>query len=190
MCRDVLFCEMELQIDQKPEEDLVEASRAGDREAYAALVRRHARRIYAICLGILGSRNDTEDVFQETFVKGLTRIHTLRDSSQFPAWISQIARNLCRDFYRKSTRRRFLLDAHAGPEAGRTTDPEQFKDLHDALERLPEKYRLPLMLFYFDGKSSETLARELNVSRAGASTRLFRARNELRKLLGGERDKK
>jgi RNA polymerase sigma-70 factor (ECF subfamily) len=172
---------MELQIDQKSEEELVEASRSGDRDAYAALVRRHARRIYAICLGILGSKSDSEDVFQETFVKGLTRLDTLRDSSQFPAWISQIARNLCRDHYRKAIRRRELLEAS---DVGRDPVPERFDDLHEALERLPEKHRLPLMLFYFDGKSSETLARELNMSRAGASTRLFRARNELRKLLG------
>lgn len=174
---------MELHIDHKSEEDLVAASRSGDREAYAELVRRHARRVYAICLGILGSKSDSEDVFQETFVKGLTRIETLRDSSQFPGWISQIARNLCRDHYRKKHRRRELLDQRP---VDHETRPDQYYDLHDALERLPEKHRLPLMLFYFDGKSSETLARELNISRAGASTRLFRARNELRKLLSGQ----
>ncbi len=94
-----------------------------------------------------------------------------------------IARNLCRDHYRKSHRRRELLERNP-VENG--YHPGDFGDLHDALERLPEQHRLPLMLFYFDGKSTENLARELNLTKAGACTRLFRARNELRKLLGGE----
>jgi RNA polymerase sigma factor (sigma-70 family) len=61
--------------------------------------------------------------------------------------------------------------------------PSEYDDLHSALDKLPEQHRLPLMLFYFDGKSSEKLAEELNLTKAGACTRLFRARNELRRLL-------
>lgn len=162
------------------DEELVAASKDGDRAAYAALVRRHTRRVYAVCLGVLGNDSDVEDIFQETFVRGLTRVHTLRDNGQFAAWISQIARNLCRDHRRRSQRRRELLEQQAA--AGEATRGD-FVDLHLALDRLPEQHRLPLMLFYFDGKSSEKLAEELNLTKAGACTRLFRARNELRKLL-------
>jgi RNA polymerase sigma-70 factor (ECF subfamily) len=63
-------------------------------------------------------------------------------------------------------------------------------DLHNALRKLPEKYRLPLMLFYFDGRSSEKLAVELNLTQAGACTRLFRARNALRRILEEQKDPK
>ena len=76
--------------------------------------------------------------------------------------------------------RRDLLERQAPPP---DSSQRHFVDLHAALEKLPEKHRLPLMLFYFDGKSSEKLAEELKLSRAGACTRLFRARNELRKIL-------
>jgi len=175
---------MELQLNQLSEEELVAASKNGDRAAYAALVRRHTRRVYAVCLGVLGNSSDVEDIFQETFVKGLTKMHSLRDNSQFAGWISQIARNLCRDHYRKTQRRRDLL---AREPVEDTATPKDFVDLHTALDKLPEQHRLPLMLFYFDGKSSEKLAEELNLTKAGACTRLFRARNELRKLLA-ERD--
>jgi len=171
---------MELQLNQMSDEDLVAASRGGNKNAYAALVRRHAKKVYAVCVGILGNVTETEDIFQETFVKGMTRIDTLRDAGQFSAWIAQIARNLCRDHLRKQHRHRELLERHS---AENETRNEDFNDLHDALARLPEKYRLPLMLFYFDGKSAEKLADELDMTRAGACTRLFRARNELRKLL-------
>ena len=171
---------MELQLNDMSDEALVAASREGDRSAYAALVRRHSKRVYAVCMGILGSVTDSEDIFQETFVKGMSNIHSLRDDGQFVGWISQIARNLCRDYLRNQHRRRNLLNElplEPKPSHGDAID------LHLALKKLPEKYRLPLMLFYFDGKSSEKLAEELNITRAGACTRLFRARNELRKLL-------
>jgi RNA polymerase sigma-70 factor (ECF subfamily) len=129
---------------------------------------------------MLGEPADCEDVFQETFVKGMTKLNTLRDDAQFGSWISQIARNLCRDHWRRRHRRQELLAAR--PEAS-SLNPREFDDLHDALARLPEELRLPLMLFYFDGKNSDTIARELNLSKGGACTRLFRARNELRRLL-------
>ena len=171
---------MELQLNQSSDEDLVAAARSGNREAYAALVRRHAKRVYAVCIGILGNTDDSEDAVQETFVKGIANILTLRDGKQFAGWICQIARNLCRDQWRTRKRRRELMSRHAVEEA---TESGEFSDLHDALERLPEEHRLPLMLYYFDGRSTENLARELKLTRGGACTRLFRARNELRKLL-------
>ena len=169
------------------DEELVAASKNGDRAAYAALVRRHTRRVYAVCLGVLGNVSDVEDIFQETFVRGLTKMHTLRDNSQFAAWISQIARNLCRDHHRKSNRRRELLERRPVENDSTAAD---FVDLHLALGQLPEQHRLPLMLFYFDGKSPEKLAEELNLTKAGACSRLFRARNELRKLLAAREEAK
>jgi RNA polymerase sigma-70 factor (ECF subfamily) len=177
---------MELQLNNKSDEDLVAASRSGDKDAFAALIRRHSKRVYAVCIGILGNPADSDDIFQETFVKGMTKIHTIRKGTQFAAWISQIARNLCRDHLRRRHRRRELLEQN--PAESVAPSREEYFDLHAALEKLPEKHRLPLMLFYFDGRSSENLAKELNLTRAGACTRLFRARIELQKLLAAEEE--
>jgi len=159
---------------------LVTASRAGDREAYASLVRRHAKRVYAICLCMLGNVADSEDMAQETFVSAITHLHALRDEGRFGGWIAGIARNLCRDLLRSRARRRDLMKAQADPDDVAEVD---FSDLHAALEELPETYRLPLVLFYFDGKDTQKLAKELNLSQAGACTRLSRARKELRRQL-------
>ncbi len=178
---------MELQLNEWSDEALVAASREGDRTAYAALVRRHAKRLYAICLGILGSAADGEDMVQETFVRGLANIRSLRNEAQFAAWISQIARNLCRDHLRDRGRERALLSETPAPDPVTSNDTD-YADLHLALAELPEQYRTPLMLFYFDGKSTEKLAEELNLTQAGACTRLHRARNELRRLLARRKD--
>ncbi len=167
--------------------ELVRATAAGDREAYADLVRRHASRIYAVCLAMLRDADDSQDVAQEALLKGMARIGSLREGSQFGMWLTRIAQNLCRDHWRVQQRRRELLRENATeivPDGKTISDGESSPpDLSAALARLPEKYRVPLMLYYFDGQSSENVARALDLSRAGAGTRLARARQALRQLL-------
>ena len=96
-------------------------------------------------------------------------------------WITQIAQNQCRDYWRVQKRRLELLrknyaDVPPGPDASS-------RDINEAIDKLPEKYRVPLMLYYFDGQSTENVAQTLDISRAGVGTRLARARRELRRLL-------
>jgi RNA polymerase sigma-70 factor (ECF subfamily) len=167
-------------VNKRTDEYLVKASRNGDRQAFADLVRRHSRKVYAVCIGILGNAADSEDIAQEAFVKGYSSIDRLRRGDSFGPWIAMIARNLCRDHIRTYARRRELLGSRSRESEREEID---FSELHEALAELPEKYRIPLMLFYFDGKSAKKLAEELETSHAGACTRLSRARIELRRIL-------
>jgi hypothetical protein len=73
------------------DEILVDASRAGDRNAYSDLVRRHLKRVFAICLSLLGEVADAEDATQEVFLRGFEGIRSLRDTGRFGSWIGQIA---------------------------------------------------------------------------------------------------
>ena len=167
---------------ERPDEELVAISRDGDRQAFAMLVRRHQKRIYAICLALLGNQADAEDATQEVFVRSMERIDTLRNASQFANWIAQIARNRCRDVLRAGGRRRWIpfTEDHAPTTP---TPTEDYSDLRSALARLPEEHSLPLLLFYYDGKSTRKLAEELGLTEGGACVRLYRARKALRRLL-------
>ena len=167
-------------MNERTDEYLVTASRNGDRQAFADLVRRHSRRVYAVCMGILGDTTESDDIAQEAFVKGFSSIGTLRSAESFGPWITHIARNLCRDHIRVSARRRELIEQRMHDQQPGAAD---YSSLHEALAELPEQYRTPLMLFYFDGKSAKRLAEELDMSHAGACTRLSRARRELRRIL-------
>jgi RNA polymerase sigma-70 factor (ECF subfamily) len=182
-------------MDERSDAVLVAAGRDGDRAALAGLVHRHQRRVFATCLGLLGNQADAEDATQEAFVKGIGGLASLRDGRQFAAWITQIARNRCRDMLRQRTRRGDVPLSEGviavtpargpAPDERRTDD---FADLRAALDRLPENLRLPLMLFYYDGKSTRKLAEELQLSEGGACVRLYRARRALRQLLEEEAD--
>jgi RNA polymerase sigma-70 factor (ECF subfamily) len=176
-------------MDERPDEYLVTHSLNGDRDAYSALIRRNLKRVFAVCLGMLGNQPDAEDATQEVFIRGLERMGTLRNGERFSPWISQIARNRCRDLLRAQKRRRVVSiedDRPASDHGAVLHAPapsEDFTDLRLALDRLPEVHRVPLLLFYYDGKNTRTLARELNLSVGGACARLYRARKALRELL-------
>lgn len=176
-------------MNQGPDAQLVAACRQGDTEAFATLMRRHTWRVYAVCLGVTGDAADSEDLTQESFIRSLAQINQLKQPDNYAGWLVQIARNLCRDHHRTSSRRRHLL-AERPLDPVETVEEEDFSDLHAALARLPEKHRTPLLMYYFDGQNAGNLARELDISEAGAHTRLSRARNALREILQGAKDSK
>ena len=168
-----------------PDGNLVRAARAGKPEAYAELAGRHLCRVFAVCLALLGDLTDAEDLTQEVLVQGFQKLDQLHDEERFGAWIGQVARNRSRDLLRRRSRRgeQPLTDA----VIDRTPAPtDSFGDLRQALDRLPPHHRLPLLLYYFDGKDVQTVADELGLSLGGACTRLHRARWQLRCLLEEE----
>jgi RNA polymerase sigma-70 factor (ECF subfamily) len=159
---------------------LVETCLRGDRKAYDELVRLHAARVYAVCLAIVGASADAEDLAQEALVTGFSKITSLRDHDRFGAWIATIAGNLSRNFARQRANHKRLLAMQADC-AGR--EPESQSDLQSALWKLSEELRIPLLLYYFDGRSTESIASTLDISPDAVRMRLCRARGELRKLL-------
>ncbi|MHC4621784.1 MAG: RNA polymerase sigma factor [Planctomycetota bacterium] len=170
-------------MDGRFEKKLVEQCRRGDKSAYAGLVKAYTGRVFAICLGLLGNRHDAEDIAQQALLKGFAEIGELRDGDRFGAWIGRIARNLCIDLMRRRERKQNALGR-------RTTmvdsDKEEYLRLQAALGRLPQEYRVVLMLYYFDGQSTKNIAETLEISEMAVHTRLSRARKRLRKLLETE----
>jgi len=170
-------------LDERADQELVEACRQGDREAYAGLVSKYSRRVFAICYGAVANSDDAEDLTQETFLKGFTQLHCLRNAGQFFPWLRTIARNLCQDFFRRQKRGEVLVaDPPDSPDPRPSVNPE-YLDLQDAIARLPEDLRLPLVFYYFDGRSTKNIAGALDIADATVHTRLSRARKELRRLL-------
>jgi RNA polymerase sigma-70 factor (ECF subfamily) len=170
-------------LDGRLEKKLVASCREGDASAYRGLVNAYCGRVFAICLGMLGHREDAEDIAQQVLLKGFTEINRLRDSEQFGAWVGRIAKNLCIDFIRRQKRKRSALVERT---ALFQSSSKEYPELEGALAKLPQRYRLALVLYYFDGRSTETIAETLAISQAAVRTRISRARKQLRKLLETE----
>lgn len=164
--------------------ELVHAALAGDREAFAVLVRRYERAVRATTLGVLGEHHAALDAAQDAFVAAYEQLDRLRDGAAFGAWMLRIARNHALNAARSASRRPpspLPSDVAAVGRDGRLDDRSE--RLLAAVMKLPEHERLVVMLRYFDGQSVQKIA-EIAGSPVGTITgRLTRARERLRQEL-------
>ena len=169
------------------EENLVIAARKGDKQAYAALVQRYYSRIYAISLGFLGNTHDAEDAAQEVMIQGFRKISSLRNGKRYKPWIIQIARNICINQIRKNASVQKQLQNSEPIENQIQSD---YQTLETSIKKLPQDLRLPLIMFYMDGKNVNTIAADLNMSQSGVYLRLKNAIKELNQLMLEQGDAK
>jgi len=159
---------------------VIRACQKGNKAAFAVLVEKHYKGVFALCLGILGNVHDAEDAAQEAMLKGFLRIKKLKRQDQFEWWILQIARNHCIDFLRRKKRIKASGVKESRPSGSQTSDHD---NLEQAIKRLPRELRVPLTMFYFDGKNAKTIADKLNISHSGACQKIRNARKQLHELL-------
>jgi RNA polymerase sigma-70 factor (ECF subfamily) len=169
-------------LDERTDQTLVAASRNGDKEAYAALVRRYYKRVFAVCYGILANAADAEDAAQDTMLAGYLKIGSLHKGERFEQWIMQIARNFCVDLIRRRRHvKAILAEFNVKSSAKSAAQP----DLQSAIRQLPLELRLPLVMYYFDDKSTNTIAERFRISNSNVCGRIRQAREQLHKWLAG-----
>jgi RNA polymerase sigma-70 factor, ECF subfamily len=172
------------------DEDLVERSRTGDRAAFTELVRRHESRVYSLCLRMLGDPDDARDAAQDTFLTVYRKIAQFRGDALFTTWLHRIGVNCCYDALRRTRRQPLLrvvdddvpdvgppVDDHADDVAGTL-------DAASALARLPEDYRVVLVLADVQDLPYEEIAKVLDVPIGTVKSRVHRGRIALAKVLG------
>jgi RNA polymerase sigma factor (sigma-70 family) len=174
----------------RPDAELVLAARRGDKRAFVEIVARHQAMVCGIALGILGDFAASEDAGQEAFLTAWRKIHELREPDRLRAWLAQIARNAALGQLRR-TRGRDALDedlavaddALAPDETAANED--DLAMVRSALLKLPEAYRLPMVLFYREGQSVAAVAQALELSEDAVKQRLARGREMLRERMAG-----
>jgi len=173
------------------DDHLVTAARAGDRAAFASLIARDRDLVYTYAYARLGNREEAEDAAQETFVHAYLSLGRLRESRAWHAWLMQIARNACSDSLRRQHVRRTepidptWSDGTPSPEAQLLVN-EQRRQLRTAVEALPEKYRVPVLLRFAAGRTRREIAAALGVPESTIMGRIARAVRLLRHQFGQE----
>ena len=152
-----------------------EANRAIDR--YADLVRR-------VCMIHLKNHADTEDIFQTVFLKYVTGTTEFESEEHEKAWFIRVTINACKDLLRSFFRSRTvsLDDLLEQPDQV----PEDHRGVLEAVLALPDKYRDVVYLHYYEGYTAPEIGTILHKNPNTVYTLLTRARDELRKMLGGE----
>lgn len=155
----------------------------GDREAFEMIIRTHSRSLFAIAYSILQSREEAEDVAQDSLVKAWKARWRVRDPEKFPAWLATIARHKAHDILRK--RRTVPLSEQLiepiEPESANTSALDQ--QLHSVLARLPELHRAALTLRYFEEMDYRSIENALGLTNGSLRGILGRALASMRKQL-------
>lgn len=153
-----------------------------DREAFAEIVDRYKRPVYAVAFAGVRDRALADDVVQDTFVIAWRQLGELRDASRLPAWLCGIARNRARELRRRAQRETVcdVGDIAAGTTPlDELTDAESDRLVAEALGQVPDVYREPLVLFYYEERSVADVARSLGITTATTNKRLSRGRQFL-----------
>jgi len=151
-----------------------------DREFFIREIEAHSGMMYRVAYTILRNDDACRDALQDAALKAWEKRNTLREEAFFRTWVTRILINTCYDTQRKR-RRLVSLDEIPEPSIA-PPDPS----LALALQSLPPKLRLPLVLFFSEGMSYEEIAQTLHLPVSTVRGRIHRAKGELRKELGAE----
>ena len=179
---------------------LVERARQHDLNAYDALVGRYQKKVYALVYNMTSSREDTEDLVQDVFVKAYHSLGSFKGDSSFYTWIYRIAVNRSINFLKKRKRRsggvslddmdRAIENDPAFIELSSRESPlrdmaitELQEKLNGALQTLSEKHRTVVVLHDIEGMPHDEIAKVVGCSAGTVRSRLFYARQELQKEL-------
>ena len=185
---------------------LVDRFRNGDSSAFDEMVTRHWDRIYAMVHQLLRNPQDAEEVTQDAFIRAHRGLANFRGDSAFSTWLYQIATNLARNRYwywwRRKRDRTVSFDQPVGEDndtplsevfAGESVKPDDETSTHElvdriaaGMEKLSARHREILILRNVKNLSYEEISQILGISVGTVKSRIARARDSLREIIGGD----
>lgn len=169
------------------EQRLIRKVREGDAEAFAPLVERYSRPIFALVVGIVGQREEAEELTQDIFLKAYTRLSTFGGRSTFSTWLYRIACNTALSAVRSRRRRFALFDSDRSERLPELSDDGELTELSEAqeqallvaLDRLDPDERALIQLHYYENRPLSECGEILSISESNAKVRLHRIRKKL-----------
>ena len=187
------------------EEALLKAFRSGDDAAFDGLIEMYSAKLYKVAYALLGSRQDAEEVVQDTFLRAYRALHAFRGESSLETWLHRIVLNLARNKYHWNHRRGDGVNVSltAGDDSDGDSGPDNEQDVPDrrlepdlileqneigtnimkALNRLPDNLRETMLLRHVNDMPYEQIAQKLDCKVGTVKSRLSRGREMLRDYL-------
>lgn len=179
-------------VDEDQTRELIARAKAGDRDAFNALVRQTYQRVHALALRMTGNEHDADDVVQDAYVRAYRGLARFREEAMFSTWLHRITANVASTYVGRRTRHRHqdLDDVIDLADWKTDNNPEAQAEasmvgatLATALAGLPQRLRRVVELRDIHGLSHREIAEELDITESAAKVRLHRARHRLRDLL-------
>src|SRR4051812_32699369 len=169
----------------------IRAVKAGDTDAFEDIMIATERRISQLAWRILGDTEDVKDALQETFLRVFRHLDQFQEDRQFFGWVFRITVNVCRDLERRRRWRRFFVPIDETTPVGR---PAQFDEalsardeLSRAIDRLPRRERLAIILRDVEELSNAEVAQILGTKETSLRVSISKARAKLRKWMEEQR---
>jgi len=173
---------------------LVRASAAGDHRAFEALYQQHHRRVYRLCIRMLRNHEEAEDLTQDVFLQVYRKINSFQGTSAFTTWLHRLTVNMVLMYMRR--KHRWQAEESFDPEGLRAASEKQTSrrcdsppiepvDLENAINRLPDGYRVVFLLHDMEGYEHAEISQLLGISIGTVKSQLHKARLKLRQMLRG-----
>lgn len=158
-----------------------------DALACKQLYMQYADAMYNVCYRILQDTTEAEDALQDGFIKIFDNIHQFRNESSIGSWIKQIITNTCLNTLKKNKIILHELDNNNEYEYEQDNEYNKLnytiEQIKDAIEQLPQGYKLVFNLFMFEDYSHQQIATMLEISESTSKSQLFKAKNKLKEIL-------
>lgn len=174
--------------------ELVERCKLGERKAQYELYKHYSKAMFNICMRILNHLGEAEDALQEAFVDAFTNLHQFRQQSTFGAWLKQIVVNKAINHMRSRKVKWVEIDEfHETLEQSERNEDSfgldesdttlEIERVRNAVQKLPDGYRVVLSLYLFEGYDHEEIGEVLGISETTSRTQYMRAKRKLTEML-------
>lgn len=176
-------------MEQKDDIYYIERVLSGQTNNFSFIVEKYKDIVFSIALKVLRNREDAEEMAQESFIKAFKSLHTFKGKAKFSTWLYRITYNNCISEVRKKKLKYVSTDDVQIPDEPEEMNlegiPEEnrAKYIKAALEKLPEVEYTLVLLYYFEDKSIEEIAKITRISESNVKVKLFRARKKLYAIL-------
>lgn len=165
---------------------LIKRFNEGEKEVFRILINRHKEKVRNIVFITLSEIDAIDDISQEVFITVFKNLKNFRYESQFTTWLYRITINKCKDYLRKKRVRRIFSSVDEDYNY-RSTEIDENNDVRmivrKAIDKLPDKLRIPMILRDIEGLSYQEISESLELDLGTVKSRIFRARESLRKNL-------
>lgn len=167
---------------------LLKKALKGDEEAFITLIETHRPSMVRAAKSLLREEEDVADAIQEAVVSAYTKLHTLRKAEYFKTWLLRIVVVSCYDILRKNSKLVYFSDTQDYVRDGYEDDKDNLLDVQESLQKMEEKDRVVLVLYYLEDLSVKDIAFTLGITENAAYLRLSRSREKFKKLYEGKED--
>jgi RNA polymerase sigma-70 factor (ECF subfamily) len=166
-------------------QEIIDQCREGSQKAQFQLYKLYYRPMYSVCMRIINNETEAEDIMQEAFLKAFSKIDTYKGEVSFGAWLKKIVINRSLDYLKKRKVKFEEINEKTNqlPDYQMETKEVNVQAIKDAIQKLPDGYRVVLSLFLIEGYDHEEISEILGISNSNSRTQYLRAKNKLREFL-------